>query len=178
MNTTNALLNRVREVKGLTSDYQLAKLLETTPQNISNWRTERCGMDNTTAMMVAEHLKANPVEILARLQMDKKISKRAEKVWSKYVSRLLLAPVAAATLMGSPNAEAFDKEKIIRTDFKPGIYIIRTIIYLLVQGMFRATREAWIERRHRKPEPELRFRFPGYFRCRPAPLVRRPGQTV
>lgn len=112
MNTTNALLDRVRDVKGLTSDYQLAKLLETTPQNVSNWRSNRNGMDNTTAMMVAEHLKANPIEILARLQMDKKLSKRSEKVWSKYVSRILLAPFITAALLTGGDVDADEKEKL------------------------------------------------------------------
>lgn len=106
MNVTNALLDRVAEVKGLTSDYQLAKELETNPQIVSNWRNNRRNMDMDTALMVADILGTDPLPIMAKLQLEKKHSKRAIRLWEKYVPRALLGPLITGLLLQPGDVQA------------------------------------------------------------------------
>lgn len=96
MNVTNKLLDRLSDLKGLTSDYQIAKLLRVTPQRISELRHERRHLSTTEAVQVAEQLGADPIQIIARLELERARTSRIKTVWEKYRGRLLLALVAAA----------------------------------------------------------------------------------
>ena len=98
MNVTNELLDRYAELEGLKTNYAIAKSLGLTPPTVYGYRKGKSQMDDTTALMVAERLKADPMQILARLHIERAPTERVKTVWEKYSGRLLLAVVGTATL--------------------------------------------------------------------------------
>lgn len=103
MNTTNKLLDRYAELEGLRSDYAIAKSLGVSRQVVSSYRTGRTQMDSTTAMVIADRIGADHLEVLARIEIERAPTERVKTVWGRHVGRLLLAIVAAIAInFGSP----------------------------------------------------------------------------
>jgi predicted transcriptional regulator len=65
-NVTNALLDEVREAKGLTSDYQLAKLMAVRQQTVSSYRSGRTQMSDEIALKLASMIGKDAAKVLAR----------------------------------------------------------------------------------------------------------------
>ena len=106
MESANHLLDRYAQVNGLTSDYQIAKHLGVTPQAISNVRRGRGRFGNTTAVLVAESIGADPMAVIAQLEIERAADSRVKTVWGKYCARVLLAFVAATLTWGVAPTEA------------------------------------------------------------------------
>ncbi len=109
MNTTQALIARLKEARGLRSDYAVAKHLGVTTPTLTNWKYGRTQMDNTTALQVADELGLDPLAIMAKLKLERPHTPRDRQVWGRYEPRLLLAALAAVaslTLLQQPAALA------------------------------------------------------------------------
>ncbi len=65
MKTISKYLNEARDLHDLTSDYQLAKLLQLRPTVISNYRNAVSFPDDTFAILLADAIQINPIEIIA-----------------------------------------------------------------------------------------------------------------
>jgi predicted transcriptional regulator len=80
-NTTTALLNEVRESKGLRSDYALAKLLSVRTQTITSYRTGRTQMSDEMALRTARILGRAAAPIFAQLASERAKDPEVAKVW-------------------------------------------------------------------------------------------------
>lgn len=102
-NTTNKLLDRFAQVENLRSDYAIAKKLGIRASTVSGYRHGRSQLDSTTAMQIAERIGADPLEVLARIEIERAPTERIKTVWGKHVGRLLLAVALAFALqLASP----------------------------------------------------------------------------
>ena len=103
--TTTALMDRVKEIHKLPSDYQLAKILGVTPAHVYNWRTGRSAPEPAIAVKIAELLNKPPIEILALIETQREETSteprpRVLELWGRYCPRLLPAIVAASIAAG------------------------------------------------------------------------------
>ena len=87
-NATTNLLDEVRKIKGIGSDYALAKLLAVRQQTITNYRSGRTQMDDTIVLRVARMLARPPAPLLAQLASERAKDPEVAKVW-KDVARTL-----------------------------------------------------------------------------------------
>ncbi|EHK9186052.1 transcriptional regulator [Vibrio vulnificus] len=71
MNYTNALLDRVKAKLELSSDYQLAKLLEVSTGRIGNYRAGRSVLDWNMAFKIADLLEEDDQKVVFGLLEDK-----------------------------------------------------------------------------------------------------------
>src|SRR5258708_29549327 len=97
MKTTVQFLDAVRARYGLTSDYQLAKLLGLKQQAISHYRKGRT-WGAETAVKVAELLKLPAVYVLACMAAERAGTVETRNAWSK--AARVLAGTAVAILAG------------------------------------------------------------------------------
>lgn len=100
MRTSLQYLEAVRTRCGLTSDYQLAKLLELTPQQISRYRRLGDVLSDYTAVKVARLLELEPLEVIAQINAERAArAKRTEeqRFWEKLAKTA--AGVAAVVLV-------------------------------------------------------------------------------
>lgn len=131
MNTTNKLLDRIKDLRGLKSDYALAKHLGWTPQVVSNYRNERTQFDATACIEVAKELDTDPMNIMARVNIERAPTRRVKTAWEPFVGRLLLAIAIAGslwtastgTLLNADYAHAFVAFLAVPSNL--GIYIMR-----------------------------------------------------
>lgn len=82
MKTTNQYLDAVKAKHGLTSDYQLAKLLGIRQSTISGYRAERSHLDDLMALKVAELLSIDPMEIIAAANVERAKTAETKRVWT------------------------------------------------------------------------------------------------
>lgn len=82
-NTSTDLLDDVREAKGITSDYKLAKLLGVLPQTVSNYRNGRAQMNDEIALRAATMLGRAPGPLLAQLAAERAKNPEVAKVWKE-----------------------------------------------------------------------------------------------
>jgi plasmid maintenance system antidote protein VapI len=82
-NATTDLLDEVRRVKGLDSDYTLAKLLNVRTQTISSYRTGRTQMNDAMALRAARVLGRAPAPLLAQLAAERASDQEVAKVWAE-----------------------------------------------------------------------------------------------
>ena len=90
-NVTNRLLDRYQDVTGLKTSYAVSKALGLTPATVYGYRKGRSQMDVTTAKLVAERIGADPLEVIARLELERAPTERVKTAWSSHVGRILLA---------------------------------------------------------------------------------------
>jgi predicted transcriptional regulator len=87
---TNDLLNRLKAVYGLQSDYALAKKIGISRQAVSKYRTLTRTLDDCVAVEVAELLELNPFQVLASMQLERAERNKDEKmvsIWREYAKR-------------------------------------------------------------------------------------------
>jgi plasmid maintenance system antidote protein VapI len=82
-NTTTDLLDEVREIKGLGSDYALAKLLDVRTQTITSYRTGRTQMSDEMALRAARVLGRAPAPVFAQLAAERAKDLEVAKVWTE-----------------------------------------------------------------------------------------------
>ena len=115
---TNALLDRYADKFGLTTNYQIAKHLGCSQATIRNYRNHKTKMDPTTCVQVAEALRIDPMMVIAKMRLEAANNDREIGVWAKYAGRVLLATVAATSLIGADvNAERANMVKSDHTSY-------------------------------------------------------------
>ena len=87
-NATNGLLDEIREVKGLTSDYAVAKLLGVRTQTVTNYRSGRTQMSEEIALRAARALGRHPASLFAQIAAERTKSAEAARAW-KDAARIL-----------------------------------------------------------------------------------------
>ena len=74
-------LDEVKKTCGLTSDYQLAKLLELETSNITMYRKSRRVMDDYVATKVAQILKISDMELIAQANAEREKDEAKRAYW-------------------------------------------------------------------------------------------------
>ncbi len=80
-NATTDLLDEIRAVKGLSSDYAVAKLLEVRTQTITSYRTGRTQMSDEMALRAVRVLGRAPAPVFAQLASERSKDAEVAKVW-------------------------------------------------------------------------------------------------
>ena len=80
-NTTTDLLDEIRDIKGLGSDYAVAKLLEVRTQTITSYRTGRTQMSDEMALRAARVIGRAPAPLFAQLAAERSKDAEVSKVW-------------------------------------------------------------------------------------------------
>jgi plasmid maintenance system antidote protein VapI len=91
-NATTDLLDEVRKIKGLDSDYALARLLEVRTQTISSYRTGRTQMSDEMALRAARVLGRAPAPVFAQLAAERAQDQEIAKVWAEAAKILARKP--------------------------------------------------------------------------------------
>jgi len=87
-NTTNDLLDEVRKINGIESDYRLAKLLNVRQPTISNYRSGRSQLSDEIAVRLAALMDRHPGYILASLAADRAKHPDVAKAWRETAKML------------------------------------------------------------------------------------------
>jgi predicted transcriptional regulator len=87
-NATTDLLDEIREIKGLTSDYALAKLLEVRTQTITSYRTGRTQMSDEMALRATRVIGRAPAPVFAQLAGERASHPDVKKVWQEAAKTL------------------------------------------------------------------------------------------
>jgi predicted transcriptional regulator len=80
-NASNALLDEVREIKGIESDYALAKLLGVRQQTVSSYRSGRTQMSDEIALRLALMIGKPAAPIFAELAAERAKHPDVAKIW-------------------------------------------------------------------------------------------------
>ncbi len=78
---TREYLNEVMRVKGISSDYALAKVLGVGKQTISGYRNKNTTMHNDVAVKVAEALGLHPGIVLIDMQAERTKDPAMRTLW-------------------------------------------------------------------------------------------------
>lgn len=105
MNNTNQYLDAVKARHCLASDYAIAKKLGITHQSVSNYRSGKSKMDETTAFKVAEALEIDPATVIIAAQIEREKKPELRAVWMdifKKLGGLTTASLLALGLVSAP----------------------------------------------------------------------------
>jgi predicted transcriptional regulator len=126
MNTSKDFLIAVKAKTGATSDYALAKLLDTSTTVISNYMTKNRPMSDDIGLKVASILEIDQGIVLAALQVERSKNETEKKAWTALFERLggVAASVMIATTIFSNSAPVEASERVTsRND----VYYVNTI---------------------------------------------------
>ena len=76
-------LDAIKKKQGLTSDYQLARILELMPSNITAYRKKRRVMDDYIAARVADMLGIDSIEVIAVANSERENDPEKRSFWDK-----------------------------------------------------------------------------------------------
>ncbi len=76
-------LDKAKEREKIQSDYKLAKIIGIEPASISTLRRRNNGMDNYTAIRIAEILEINKLVVIIDMELKKAKSKEKMEFWKK-----------------------------------------------------------------------------------------------
>ena len=76
-------LNKAKNKENIDSDYKLAKLIGIDPSNLANLRRRNNGMDNYTAIRLAEILEINRLKIIIDIEIQKAKTEERIEYWKK-----------------------------------------------------------------------------------------------
>jgi DNA-binding XRE family transcriptional regulator len=81
----NALqyLAAVKEKKGITSDYALAKTLGVSQQSVGQWRKGVCGFNDETAQRIAAILDLHPGVVMLDIHREQARDDQTRAVWQE-----------------------------------------------------------------------------------------------
>ena len=109
--TTALLLDRWKERKGISSDYEAARALGVSRASLSNWRKGTNHADVIAAATMAEDLGMETIEILAAIQADREIRPQAQAIWRRYGRPAFFALIACAAIPISAPGDALGNVK-------------------------------------------------------------------
>lgn len=129
MKSTTELLDAVKRQHGLTSDYQLAKLLAMQTARISHYRAGRRFLSDETALQVAKLLDVAPGYVLAIVAAERAQTEEIRKAWQRAAKAL--AGAAVGVLLGcglaySPGVSDGLHNAVFSAQVADGLWIIRT----------------------------------------------------
>jgi len=87
MMNTLELLEAVKERRGITSDYALAKVLGITQSAASSYRTGRSRIDDNVALTVAEILQIHPMQVIAAANAERAKTPEQKARWMELVEK-------------------------------------------------------------------------------------------
>jgi len=99
MERTADFLDALKARHQLTSDYQLAKLLNVSSSRVANYRMDRSKLDDAIALKVAELLDLEAGYVLACVHAERAKEPRERKAWAELAKR---AAAALALLCALP----------------------------------------------------------------------------
>lgn len=102
MTASSELLDRFKQVRGITSDYAAAKALEVTRAAVSQWRTGSRHMDDATVAFIARELRIDAAAAIAQVNLDKPLTKRERAIWETYCARVCVAALVALASTATP----------------------------------------------------------------------------
>ena len=76
-------LDKAKKKENIQSDYRLAKIIGIEPASISTMRRRDNGMDNYTAIRIAEILEINKLIVIIDMEMKKAKSEEKKEFWKK-----------------------------------------------------------------------------------------------
>jgi len=80
------LFDKVREKKGLTSDYQLGKLLEINTNRISDYRKGKVKADNFLLTKIAIILEIDPLKVIVEIEAETEKNEVKRDFWRSFRS--------------------------------------------------------------------------------------------
>jgi transcriptional regulator with XRE-family HTH domain len=136
MKTAADFLDDLRAKFGLTSDYQVAKLLGMQRQQVARYRKGQSTFDDTTAARIAEMLGIDAGYVAACMNAQRAQTDQARRMWeraAKVLAGTALAILAGCTLLLGSDPGAFDITQCFALLAVPesvkalaGLYIMRT----------------------------------------------------
>lgn len=102
MLNTNTVLDRIKSIHGITSEYRLCRVIGVTDQTLLNWRKGRCPSDEH-AVKLAQLAQLDVGLVVASLASERAKDPTLQAVFSDIARRLQLLDVAnlAAVLGGA-----------------------------------------------------------------------------
>lgn len=102
MNTTQELIEQVKQLTGARSDYAVAKRMGWSTSKIGNYRTGRSQLDVDSCFAVAELLGKDPAAIIAAVEAERATKPEAREAWIQRLKQL--GGVAATVLITTSGA--------------------------------------------------------------------------
>lgn len=100
---TNAVLDRIKSLHSITSEYRLCRVIGVTDQTLLNWRHGRCPSDEH-AIKLAQLAQLDPGLVLASLASERAKDPTISAVFADIARRLQLLDVAnLAAVLGGLN---------------------------------------------------------------------------
>ncbi len=87
-NTTNVLLDQIREAKGLNSDYALAKVLNVNHGAIGHYRGGRSHMRDDLVLLAAKMLGLAPAPLLNQIAGERTKDAELARIWKDAAKQL------------------------------------------------------------------------------------------
>lgn len=146
MSYTNELIDRYKIAIKVDSDYAVAKALGLRPNRISNYRTGISHADDKTAVMLATVLHLDPMETIARINMDRASDKEDKAFWRRFAgTTALILCTIGLTLPASGKADTYPAPQS-QDSAAHGRHYAKWLMWLLRQWL------AW-RLRDRRPSP-------------------------
>lgn len=99
MKTTVEFLDAIKGKNGLTSDYQLSKLLGCTPSAIGNYRHGKSMLSDEYALKVSDLLGLEGGYVLACIAAERSKNEKVKKAWAWWADHRLAAALAVVVIL-------------------------------------------------------------------------------
>lgn len=96
MNYTLDLIGKLKDKKGLDSDYAVAKALKIHPNRISNYRTGKSHADDKMAIVLADELGLDRLQTIARINADRAADATDKAFWRKVAAHAACAVISSS----------------------------------------------------------------------------------
>lgn len=146
--TTALLLDRWKERRGISSDYEAARALGVSRSSLSNWRKGTNHADVIAAATMAEDLGMEPIEVLAAIQADREIRPQAQAIWRRYGKPAFLGLIASVTMSISAPGDALGNVKNAHygTAANCEKWQHNSLLCEVIRSLFRSLAERWLKR--------------------------------
>lgn len=152
MRTTNDFLDGIMQKHGLTTDYQLHKLLGVTKQTIYRYRANRGSFDEDVAIRAANLLEIDPMYVLACVAGERTRHESARELWLKFAEKMkpaaVLAVVAFALMQfasgGTLDFSLLDQAALLPVALAGNTHYAHSVVALVAALLVAA---AWSARR-------------------------------
>lgn len=104
MNTTNKYLNRLADLRGLRSDYAIAKYLGLSTAHVSIWRNEGSQFSDDMAFRIARELDLPAIEIIASIGSERAKEQSTRDGWREVLAQFKaqhVVPVFIAAILAT-----------------------------------------------------------------------------
>ena len=97
--TIGAVLDRVRDVRGLKSDYAISKAYGISTQKLANWRHERNLPDEKSCKVLAEAAQIDPFVLIAQVHAMRAQDNESRSIWEAIAERLNMGAAHALAVI-------------------------------------------------------------------------------